>query len=97
MQNKQPDIQHWLDIATACYATGQWPQVIEAYKKVLQADENHLEALINISDCYLQMEMPEAAESFAYRAYELYNHIEDMVIVNNSCVLKRNGSRNFEC
>ncbi|MBS1647385.1 MAG: hypothetical protein JST67_08600 [Bacteroidetes bacterium] len=66
---------------------------IEIYKKVLQFDSTNIEALINISDCFLKMKLYDNAKEFAFKAYSLYGEHDDRATVNYSCVLI--GSKNY--
>lgn len=66
---------------------------IEIYKKVLQLDNTNIEALINISDCFLKMKLYDDAKEFALKAYSLYGKNYDRATVNYSCILI--GSKNY--
>lgn len=60
---------------------------IELYKEVLKLDIYNIEALINISDCYLKIKMHSEAKNHALNAYFLYGEVDDMATVNYSCIL----------
>ena len=58
---------------------------IEIYKQVLQLDKDNIEALTNISDCYIHLKLNNEAKPYAKRAYEICKC--PITAVNYSCTL----------
>lgn len=86
--NKQEDkINQILSEAADCYEVDDFVQQIHLYKQVLKLDKNNIKALINISDCYLKLNLAKEAKVYAYNAYKLYREVDDMATVNYSCFL----------
>lgn len=65
----------------------EYEKLVECYKELLQHKPYNIEALINISDILIKQKKTSEAEQFALDAYLLYKDIDDMSVVNYSCVL----------
>lgn len=60
---------------------------VQIYKRVLELDNTNNYALINLSDCFIKMNLDDEAKKYAYRAYSLHHKTDDMIAANYSCIL----------
>jgi tetratricopeptide (TPR) repeat protein len=87
LQKINMDVKDILIKAEQCALQNEYEKLVQLYKELLAHKPYQIDALINITDTLIRQNKTLEAEQFALDAYFLYKEIDDMTVVNYSCVL----------
>jgi hypothetical protein len=87
---KPEDVQPWLDKAEFLRTHGEWPEAVEAYKRVLAVQDGNLGAWVGLAEVYFSLEDYEAALTNFERALAI-SPAEERAVQGRKDTLERLG------